>query len=171
MSLLSRSAGRRCIAGIATISLLVAACLKLQAVQLTKPNANDRHVALAVTSLLKHEHLLRHPLDAEMSERCMKTFLQSLDPMKMYFYQSDYDLFAKYKDRLADLAQQGDISFAYLVYNTFLDRIDERVKMIDQILKSNQDFTIDEELVTDKDKVAYANTPEEAFDRWRKRIK
>ena len=54
--------------------------------------------------------------------------------MKMYFYQSDYDSFAKDKDRLADMAKQGDITFAYTVYNTFLDRIDERVKMIDQIL-------------------------------------
>ena len=108
----------------------------MQAAQLTKPSANDRHVALVVTSLLKNEHLLRHPLDAEISNRCMKTFLQDLDPMKMYFYQSDYDSFAKDKDRLADMAQQGDISFAYTVYNTFLDRIDERVTMIDQILDS-----------------------------------
>ncbi|MGO9113571.1 MAG: hypothetical protein ACLP9L_30435 [Thermoguttaceae bacterium] len=168
---MSRSVGRRCIAGVAALSVLVLACLTLQAAQLTKPSANDRQVALQVTWLLKHEHLLRHPLDAEISERCMKTFLQELDPMKMYFYQSDYDAFAKYKDRLAELTQQGDISFAYMVYNAFLDRIDERVKMVDQILKSPQDFTIDEELVTDKDAASYAKTPEEAYDRWRKRIK
>ncbi|MEI8375694.1 MAG: carboxy terminal-processing peptidase [Planctomycetota bacterium] len=171
MTLLSRSVGRLRIAGAASFLLLISACLTSQAVQLTKPSANDRHVALAVTSLLKHEHLLRHPLDAEMSNRCMKTFLQSLDPMKMYFYQSDYDVFAKYKDRLADMAQKGDISFAYLVYNTFLDRIDERVKMVDRILASHQDFAVDEELVTDKDAATYAKTPEEAYDRWRKRIK
>jgi carboxyl-terminal processing protease len=171
MTLLSQSGGRRSIAGVTALLVLVSACLTLQAAQLTRPSANDRHVALAVTSLLKHEHLLRHPLDAEISERCMKTFLQELDPMKMYFYQSDYDSFARYKDRLADLAQQGDISFAYMVYNTFLARIDERVKMVDQVLASHQDFTVDEELVTDKDATTYARTPEEAYDRWRKRIK
>ena len=171
MTLLSRSVGRRHLVGVAALFVLVSACLTTQATQLTKPTANDRHVALAVTSLLKHEHLLRHPLDAEISERCMKTFLQELDPMKMYFYQSDYDTFAKYKDSLADLAQQGDISFAYMVYNTFLDRIDERIKMVDRILKTPQDFTLDEEMVTDKDAATYAKTPEEAYDRWRKRIK
>ena len=58
-----------------------------------------------------------------------------------------------------------------MVYNTFLERIDERVKMIDQILASPQDFTVDEEMVTDKDAVTYAKTPDEAYDRWRKRIK
>ncbi|MGA2254370.1 MAG: carboxy terminal-processing peptidase [Thermoguttaceae bacterium] len=168
---MSRSVGRRWITGGTASLVLVSACITLQAAQLTKPSASDRQVALQVTWMLKHEHLLRHPLDAEMSERCMKTFLQTLDPMKMYFYQSDYDSFAKYKDRLADLATGGDISFAYMVYNTFLDRIDERVKMIDQILKSKQDFTVDEELVTDKDATTYAKTPDEAYDRWRKRIK
>ena len=128
-------------------------------------------LALAVTSLLKHEHLRRHPLDTEISERCFKTFLKELDPMKMYFYQSDYDEFAKSKDDLADQIQKGDIAFAYTVYNRFLDRIDERVKMIDKILADKQDFTIDEDLVVDKDSIQFAKTPEEAYDRWRKRIK
>ncbi len=171
MSLLSRSVGRRRIAGATAFLVLVSACLTLQATQLTKPSANDRHVALAVSSLLKQQHLLRHPLDAEISERCLKTFLQTLDPMKMYFYQSDYDAFAESKDRLADLVQQGDINFAYEVFRKFLERIDERVKMVDQILASHQDFSVDEELVTDKDAATYAKTPDEAYDRWRKRIK
>src|SRR5271165_1739354 len=126
MTLLSRLVRHRCIAGTTAFLVLAATWITSQAAQLTKPSANDRHVALAVTSLLKHEHLLRHPLDAEISERCLKSFLQTLDPMKMYFYQSDYDHFAVYKDRLAELAQQGDISFAYLVFNTFLNRVDEK---------------------------------------------
>src|SRR5271166_5873900 len=104
MNFLSRSVGRRYITGVMAYLLLVSACLTLQSAQLDKqPSAGDRQVAVAVTRLLKREHLLRHPLDAEMSERCMKTFLQTLDPMKMYFYQSDYDKFAKLKDQLADM--------------------------------------------------------------------
>ncbi len=91
--------------------------------------------------------------------------------MKMYFYQSDYDEFAKRKDELADQIQGGDLSFAYTVFNRFLDRIDERVKAIDKILATKQDFTIDEEMVVDKDAVEYPKTAEEAYERWRKRIK
>jgi carboxyl-terminal processing protease len=152
--------------------LLASAALAAQAgSRLTNPGPNDRHVALAVTSLLKNEHLRRHPLDTQDSERCFKTFLKELDPMKVYFYQSDYDEFAKSKDGLADAIRKGDISFAYTVYNRFLDRIDERVKMIDKILETKPDFTLDEELVVDKDSIQYAKTPEEAYDRWRKRIK
>jgi carboxyl-terminal processing protease len=171
MSFLSRSLIRRRIAGVTAFLFLLSATVWVQAGQLTAPSAGDHNVAKAVTSLLRREHLLRHPLDAEISHRCMKMFLQSLDPMKMYFYQSDYDKFAEYKDRLADLAQEGKIDFAYLVYKTLLDRIDERVKMVDEILKTKPDFSIDEELVTNKDLVSYAKTPEEARENWRKRIK
>ena len=171
MTLLTRSILRRHIACAAAFSVLISTCLALQAARLTTPSPNDRHVALAVTSLLKHEHLLRHPLDAEISQRCLKTFLQTLDPMKVYFYQSDYDEFAKSRNILADEISTGDIAFAYTVFNRFLDRVDERVKQIDQILATKQDFTIDEEMVTDKDLVTYPKTPEEAYDRWRKRIK
>ena len=106
-----------------------------------------------------------------MSHRCLKTFLRTLDPMKLYFYQSDIDTFSKYKDSLAEAAQSGDITFAHTVFQTFLARVDERIKMIDQLLTAPHDFTVDEEMVTDKDLIAYPKTPTEAWERWRKRIK
>ena len=120
---------------------------------------------------LPHKHLLRHPLDAEISRRCFKTYLRNLDPMKLYFYQSDIDTFAKSRDLLCEEAQQGDITFAYTVFRTLLARVDERVKTIDELLKAPQDFTVDEKMAIDKDVTVYAKTPAEAQDRWRKRIK
>ena len=105
-------------------------------------------------------------------QRCFKTFLRELDPMKVYFYQSDVDEFAKSRDVLAaEASDNGDISFAYRVFDRLLARVDERVKMIDQLLKTPQDFTLDEEMVKDKDLATYAKTEAEARDRWRKRIK
>ncbi|MGD0517798.1 MAG: tail-specific protease, partial [Thermoguttaceae bacterium] len=53
------------------------------------PRPEDRQITLGVRNLLLQEHLSRHPLDKEMAARWMKTFLKSLDPMKVYFYQSD----------------------------------------------------------------------------------
>ena len=166
-----RSVFRRRVAGVLAFCVLASACLASQAARLTKPGPNDHYVAESVASLLKIDHLRRRPLDAEISEHCFKSFLKEIDPMKMYFYQSDYDEFAQSKDKLAEEIEKGDISFAYTLYNRFLDRIDERVKMIDQILATKQDFTKDEEMVVDKDAVQYSKTPDEAYERWRKRIK
>ncbi len=105
MAFSSRSVVRRRMAGVLAFCFLASACLASWAARLTDPGPNDRHVARTVASQLKRDHLRRHPLDAEISERCFKSFLKELDPMKMYFYQSDYDEFAQSKDKLAELIE------------------------------------------------------------------
>ena len=144
----------------------------------TAPSARDRQIALAVTTRLRQSHLSRQPLDDEVSRRCLKTFLKSLDPMKLYFYQEDVDAFRELETSLDDLARslRGDkemrfLQFAYDVYSTFLKRVDERVEVIDTLLARQHDFTVDEEMVTDPDVIQYARNPQEAYERWRKRIK
>ena len=135
------------------------------------PRQEDRHIAVAVSTLLRREHLTKHAIDDEISERSEKSFLKMLDPWKLYFYQSDIDAFDKYKDELDDMAKKGDVSFAYLVFKTFLQRIDERVQMVDELLGTKLDFTADEDMTVDKEKVTWAKTPAEARERWRKRLK
>lgn len=136
------------------------------------PTAQDRQVAKAVTSLLRRGHLSGHALDDEMSQRCLKTFLKTIDPMKLYFYQADVDRFTQNQNQLDDLlADKGDVGFAYVVYDTLLKRVDERIAVIDELLGETPDFAVEEDMVVDPDAATYAATPEEARDRWRKRIK
>jgi carboxyl-terminal processing protease len=137
----------------------------------TAPNPGDRNIAFAVAALVKRQHLSRHPLDFQMSERCLTMFLKSLDPMKVYFYQSDIDQFNQSKDDLCDQIRKGDVSFAYTVFQTFLKRVDERVQTIDELLAMKHDFTVDENISFDRDKAQYPRDAAEAKDRWRKRIK
>lgn len=137
----------------------------------TGPTQSERHIALAVSSLLRREHLTKHAIDDEISQRCETIFLKMLDPWKLYFYQSDIDAFDKYKNDLDDMVKRGDVSFAYLVFKTFLSRIDERVKMVEELLSSEHNFAADEEMSIDKEAMAWSKTPQEARERWRKRIK
>ncbi len=164
------TAGRRCCSLL--LILLSAACLYPAVLaDPVKPSANDRHVTLAVASLLRREHLSRHELDDEISQRCVKTFLKLLDPWKVYFYQSDVDALLKYRNELDDMARKGDVSFAYMVFKTFLQRIDERVKVVDELLSIEHDFTADERMVSDREIARYPRTAAEARNKWRKRIK
>ena len=137
----------------------------------TGPSARDRQITLAVVSLLSREHLSEHELDDEISERTLTNFVESLDPMKLYFYQSDIDAFRQKDREIDNMLRRGDISLAYEVFRTFLARIDERVETVDELLAAEHDFTIDERMVTDRDALNYPRTPQEARDRWRKRIK
>ena len=136
------------------------------------PGINERNIALVVTELVRQQHLLKKPMDDEISQRAMSSFLRGLDPMKVYFYQSDIDEFQANSRKLDDYMKTGRLTFAYKVFERFLERVDERVGFVEELLDKNEfDFTKDERLITDRDQLSYAKTRGEAFDRWRKRIK
>jgi carboxyl-terminal processing protease len=151
--------------------LFTARLLTLWAADLTGPQASDRQVTRVVTRLMSREHLSKHPLDDAMSRRGLDSFIKTLDPMKVYFYQSDIDDFKKHENELDDMVNAGDISLAYTIFKRFLERIDERVATIDELLKKKPDFTVEEEMIVDRDKAHFPQNKEEALDRWRKRIK
>ncbi|MBI3838859.1 MAG: carboxy terminal-processing peptidase [Planctomycetia bacterium] len=144
---------------------------RLSRAQLAGPRPDDRNITVAITRLMSKEHLTRHALDNEIAGRWVTNYLKMLDPRKVFFSKSDIDGFMKYRDQLDDMALKGDTSFAYLVFNRFLERLDDRVKLVDELLPIKQDFTIDEDLITDPDLISYAKDDAEMRERWRQRIK
>ncbi len=136
-----------------------------------KPQAYDRQISRAVARFLIDEHLSKQQLTPQMSERAFTTFLKMLDPMKVYFMQSDVDEFSKYQDVLADNIKKGDVSFSYMVFDRFLKRIDERLKLVDELMSQPMDFTVDEYMQTDPKQMTYTKDDAEMRDRWRKRLK
>lgn len=139
--------------------------------ELQKPPEQDRHVTMIVTSLLNEEHLSKRPLGNEVSRRAMDMFLKHLDPMKVYFYKSDVDEFSKSKELIDDYVSNGDVSFAYQVFNRYLERLEQRVNEVEELVDMDHDFSLDEEMVVEADDLDFAASEAEAKERWRKRIK
>jgi carboxyl-terminal processing protease len=137
----------------------------------TNTGPNDRYITRAVTTLLTEEHLSRHPLNQEISQRMVGLFLKDLDPWKMYFYQSDVDAFQLRQGELVEKARKGDVAPAYTIFAIFLQRLDERVKTVDELLNQPQDFTVQEEMISDPEATQWPVTPADAYEKWRKRIK
>ena len=137
----------------------------------TKPGPNDRQITLAVKSYIEREHFTHHPIDDEIARRWFGIFLESLDPMKIYFLQSDVDGFVQKREMLDDLVKRGDVSFAYEVSKRFLERVDSRVPLVEKFLSEPLDFTQDESMIVDRDETKWAQNEAEAVDNWRKRIK
>jgi carboxyl-terminal processing protease len=150
------------------------------------PGIRERIVAQNYIQLLEQNHISQRKLDAAVSREALRLYIKGLDPLKLYFYQSDINKFrTEYEETLCDHVKRRNIQPAFEIYNCYLDRIKERVGMILEILDTPQDFTLDEEIVRDKSKnftldekvltekglQHWPKTPEEAYDRWRKRIK
>lgn len=135
------------------------------------PTAIDKQITKLVSFYLQEQHLSQHKLDDEISKRFLEMFLKTLDPMKVYFLQSDIDHFHEQALLLDDQIAKGDIQFAYDVFDVFLKRIDERVAWAEELVDAKHDFTVDEEILRDPDSAHYAKNEAEARERWRKRIK
>lgn len=159
--------------------LLAAACLGLllsgtwfqASADPVGPTATDSQITKLVAFYIQDQHLSKHKLDDEISKRFIEMYLKTLDPMKVYFLQSDIDRFEKQRLNLDDQIRDGNIQFAYDVFKTFLQRIDQRVVWAEEFVDVDHDYTIDEEILRDPDAAHYAADEAEARERWRKRIK
>jgi carboxyl-terminal processing protease len=151
--------------------MVVAGSVTAARCELTGPRPGDRPVAQIVAAKLPKDHLTRHPLDAEISRRMLTLYLRALDPQKMYFYQSDIDSFRQHEQELVEKVKRGDVNPGYTIYSLLIQRVEERVQMVNQLLPIEPDFTIQEDMVDDRDATVWPTTPDEAREKWRKRIK
>ena len=128
-------------------------------------------IAQTVAYFLQHVHISRKPLDDQTSEQFFRDYLKELDPGKMYFTKADVREFEAHAKTLDDEIKQGDVKFGFDVFNRFLKRVSERVELVQQLLDKGFDFTVDEYLVTDPDRLDYPSDEAEVRERWRKRLK
>lgn len=137
----------------------------------SEPSRDDRRIAILVSSRLDQHHLSEMRIDDEISRRAFDAFFETLDPMKLFFLQSDIDEFTKEREALDDYVKSGDTAAAKRIFDRFLQRVTERINYAQTLVDQQHDFSVDEAMVRDPKKMAYAATEDEINDRWRKRVK
>ncbi len=164
------------VAAVCLVGLIVAASvMPRQAtsdeLKLAAPTIEDRVIAKVIANLMPKNHISAQRLDDTISERAFGLFINNLDPMKLYFYKSDIEEFEKKATDIDDMVLAGDLSLAYSIFGRFIERVDERVAMAQELLDTEFDFDKEEKIIIDPEAASYATTPEEARDRWRRQIK
>lgn len=139
--------------------------------EVTEPSQRDKYITISVTELMKKEHISEWSLNEKLAERTITGFLKVLDPQKLYFYQSDVDYFRARQAQLGDLFKNGNIQLAYVMFKTYLNRLDERISQMQAALDQPIDFTIDESLTIEPKKLTNPTTRKEAEERVRLRVK
>ena len=133
--------------------------------------AGDAQTAQLVTQLVPRFHLHHPKIDDQASTKIFDGFLKMLDQGKMYFLKSDIDQFAVHRLTLDDEIKAGDVQFAYTVFDTFKARLAEQIKKAHVLIDKDQDYSVDESMITDSKVLDWATTQQELDDRWRKRVK
>ena len=98
-------------------------------------------------------------------------YLKSLDFSRLYFLQSDISNFETFRYKIDDYLIDGNLKLAYDIYNTFRNRVNERIDYVSEILQNEFDYSIDEYFEVRHDSSQWAVSTAELNDIWRKRIK
>jgi len=110
----------------------------------------DAEIGRTVGKIIEKNHYLQEPITPEMSQRWLSNYFLALDPMHLFFLQSDIDEFtAKYGNYLGDLLLHTDneenaISPAFEIFNRYMLRLDENVTLAEKLVNTKFDFTKDE---------------------------
>ncbi|WP_116039649.1 carboxy terminal-processing peptidase [Seonamhaeicola aphaedonensis] len=131
----------------------------------------DKLLVQIITFVLERGHFDPIAMDDAFSEELFNDYIETLDPFKRYFYESDIKDFEKYKFQLDDQIKATDVTFFNITHERLLQRIAEAKEVYKDILGKPFDYTIDETFDTDYDTYEFVKNKKQLKERWRKQLK
>ncbi len=150
------------------VLLIVIACIAF-----TKGD-NERKSKLILnllTNSLQQAHYKPVELNDSFANNVYNQFIQRLDYNKKYFAQSDIDTLLKYKWNIDDEIKNNSYSFFDLAYNIIDERVKETEAYYIEILSEPFDFSQEEYIELDPEKLKYPKNKTEIKEAWRKLLK
>ena len=151
------------------LSAVVAASIGAR--QLCSSDQVDQETARLVSQMIPRFHLSQTGIDDKISGMLVDGYVKELDPQKLYFLQADIDAFNQDRSSLDEALKEGNVDFAYRVFDVFKQRVTTQCELAHQLLDTEHDFTVSEEMLADPDDRTWAASQEELNERWRKWIK
>lgn len=123
----------------------------------------------AVVSTIVKEHLTKPAIDDNFCRQWFDNYLDSIDPMRLYFLDSDVSEFQTRISQLPELVTTGNPEFCRSVSSRYQSRVESALVHVIQTLDDRFDFSINEQK-----RIFYDNWPktiEERNERWRLQLK
>ncbi len=131
----------------------------------------DRILIDLISYVLSKGHYDAKTINDDFSKEVFVDYIDALDPLKRYFYQSDIDEFKKFETLIDDQIRDKEISFFNRTYERLQERMRESRKLYLEILEVPFNFEKEEAINTDYEQLAYAKNKEEMKNRWRLQLK
>lgn len=126
----------------------------------------------ATVALLEKLHISKKEMSKVDTAEVLKTYLESLDPGKMYFTQKEVDEFtARYARSLDLYLERGNLMPAFDIYKAFIAKVDSRTKEALAALSRPVDLSQPGVFPTDRRKGTWPTSDTEADDLWARRLR
>lgn len=124
-----------------------------------------------ITQFIDEYHYKKTKLDNQQSREILENYLETLDPGRIFFTQSDINDFQHYQTELDEALTRGNIDAAFEIFQRLNQRRIERADYALGQLKQQVSFDIDESLMIDRSEAPWAENESALNEIWRKRIK
>jgi carboxyl-terminal processing protease len=131
----------------------------------------DKLLLELLTMVLERGHYSPVAIDDAFSKKVYTKYLEGIDPTKRFFLQSDIEEFSKFELQIDDMIKRKDLTFFNLTNTRLLQRMQESRAIYEEVLAGPFDFTSNENINVDYEKLPYAKSKKELMDRWRKQLK
>ncbi|GAB4521887.1 MAG: carboxy terminal-processing peptidase [Haliangiales bacterium] len=131
----------------------------------------ETRAAVLVSQLLESEHLRRMELDDEVSRAAFVRYLDMVDPSKLFLLSANVKALRAHETEMDDQAKSGRLALAEETTTLLQERLEVVRGVVAKRLSEPFDFTVEEELETDPEKLDYAADEAALAERWRKSLK
>lgn len=135
------------------------------------PPSKYEKILQIVGEILTQGHYSPKDINDDFSKKVYTKYFEELDPDKNIFLQSDLASLDKYATKIDDEIKGAPVQFFLEAGKLFNQRSAEVTAIYKDILSKPFDFTVNETIVTDPQKLNFPASPAERREQWRKRLK
>lgn len=128
-------------------------------------------IMMSVRNTLYYLHYAPKTINDSYSVEVYEKYMESLDPGKRFFLQSEVEAFDQHKTKLDDYLNKGDLTFYKLTIDKLYARTAEIEKLSEEILSQPINFEEKEEFILERKLKKYPRNQQELRDEWKKFIK
>lgn len=158
------------------VTILLVFCLGSSSAQVSRDGLDfetnrQRIVSYLVRQQLVVNHFSHKDLGDELSGAAFELYLKQLDSQKRFLLAEDVLSMKPYSQLIDDEMLSGLFEFPGISSDLLQKRVKDVQVIVGNIMDRGFDFSKQEELETDPDKLNYSRNMEELSDRWRKILK
>ncbi len=136
-----------------------------------EPASYQPQVDKLVNAIISRYHYKKVDLNDSLSAAIFDKYINTLDFSHSYFLASDIAKFNGFKTELDDMIKDGDIGPAFEIFNTFKDRVHERLDYAVKLLDKEFEYTKHDSVEINREDEPFPETEKQAEDIWYRRVK
>lgn len=142
------------------------------AVQIRKYSLEELgRISAIATRIFEHNHYSQKNITPEISGKIFDEYFDMLDPAKMFFSTEDIDKFVERRATLGQELLNGEVQFAFQVYDLYKHRYHEFKSFAENQLKKGMDFKAKDTFCFDRTKALRVKNNQELKKLWQGKLK